>query len=161
MRSGECLSSTAKSSPNLNFTMTVLDLVYVGGRVPAESRVIEGVVNAGLEAVVSLTVQGPSGQSREIEAVIDTGFNDFLTVPSALAAELGLAYRNRGQMILADGSEVTFDIYRAALLWDGKPRHAYVYAADATPLVGMRMLDRHNLSIDVEDGGRVLIQAKE
>ncbi len=34
-------------------------------------------------------------------------------------------------------------------------------AADMTPLVGMRMLDRHNLNIDVEDGGRVVIHAKE
>ena len=122
---------------------------------------IEGVVNAALEAVVSLTVQGPSGQSRDIEAVIDTGFNDFLTLPSALAAELGLAYRNRGQMILADGSEATFDIYRAALLWDGESRPVYVYAADATPLVGMRLLYSHDLSIDVVDGGRVVIRAKE
>ena len=47
---------------------------------------------------------------------------------------------------LAGGSEVTFDVYDAA---------------DTTPLVGMRMLDRHNLNIDVEDGGRVVIQAKE
>ena len=122
---------------------------------------IEGVVNAALEAVVSLTVQGPSGQSREIEAVVDTGFNDFLTLPSAFAAELGLAYRNRGQMILADGSEATFDIYGAALLWDGESRHVYVYAADATPLVGMRLLDRHILNIEVEDGGSVVIQARE
>ena len=122
---------------------------------------IEGVVNAALEAVVSLTVQGPSGQSREIEAVVDTGFNDFLTLPSALAAELGLAYRNRGQMILADGSEATFDIYRAALPWDGESRHVYADAADATPLVGMRLLDRHDLSIQVRDGGRVAIQQME
>ena len=121
---------------------------------------IQGVVNAALEAVVSITVQGPLGQEREIEAVLDTGFTDFLTLPSALAAELGLAYRNRGQMILADGSEATFDIYRAALLWDGESRHVYVYAADATPLVGMRLLHHHNLNIDVEDGGRVAIQAK-
>ncbi len=120
---------------------------------------IEGVVNAALEAVVSLTVQGPSGQSRDIEAVIDTGFNDFLTLPSALATESGLAYRNRGQMILADGSEATFDIYRASLLWDGESRHVYAYAADATPLVGMRLLDEHDLSIQVRDGGRVVIQA--
>ncbi len=30
---------------------------------------IEGVVNAAYEAVVRLTVQGPSGHSREIEAL--------------------------------------------------------------------------------------------
>ena len=29
------------------------------------------------------------------------------------------------------------------------------------PLVGMRLLDRHNLNMDVEDGGRVVIQARE
>ena len=30
-----------------------------------------------------------------------------------------------------------------------------------TPLVGMRLLDSHNLNIDVVDGGRVVIQARE
>ena len=34
----------------------------------------EGAVNAAYEAVVRLTVQGPSGQAREIEAVVDTGY---------------------------------------------------------------------------------------
>ena len=34
-------------------------------------------------------------------------------------------------------------------------------SADTTPLVGMRLLDRHNLNMDVEDGGRVVIQARE
>ena len=32
--------------------------------------------------------------------------------------------------------------------------------AHTTPLVGMLLLDRHNLNNDVENGGRVLIQAK-
>ena len=53
---------------------------------------IEGVVNAAYEAVVTLPVQGPAGQSREVEAVIDTGFNRFLTLPPALVAELDLPF---------------------------------------------------------------------
>ena len=56
---------------------------------------------------------------------------------------------------------MTFDLYDVAVLWDGQPRYVLADAADTTPLVGMRMLDRHNLNIDVEDGGRVVIQAKE
>ena len=40
-------------------------------------------------------------------------------------------------------------------------RRCLADAADTTPLVGMRMLDRHNLNIDIEDEGRVIIQAKE
>lgn len=31
---------------------------------------------------------------------------------------------------------------------------------ETTPLVGMRMLDRHNLNIDVEDDGRVVLDVK-
>ena len=39
---------------------------------------IEGVVSAAREAVILLTVSGPAGVRREIEAIIDTGFGGFL-----------------------------------------------------------------------------------
>ena len=65
---------------------------------------IEGVVNAAYEAVISLSLRGPSGQTREIDAVIDTGFNGFLTLPPALVAELGLPFLSHGGATLADGS---------------------------------------------------------
>ncbi len=121
---------------------------------------IEGVVNAAYEPVIILSVQGPSGQSSEVEAVVDTGFTGFLTVTPALATELGLALEGTSRGTLADGSEVTFDVYDVAVLWDGHPRYVLADAADTTPLVGMRLMDRHNLNIDIEDGGRVVIQAK-
>ncbi len=119
---------------------------------------IEGVVNAAYEPVVSLAVQGHAGQTREIEAVIDTGFTGFLTVTPALAAELGLDFRGTGRATLADGSEVTFDVYDVAVLWDGQERYIEADVADTTPLVGMRLLNQHNLNIQVADGGRVVIQ---
>ncbi|MDE0463411.1 MAG: hypothetical protein OXH93_13425 [Caldilineaceae bacterium] len=122
---------------------------------------IEGVVNAAYEPVVVLAVQGPSGRATEIETIIDTGFNGFLTVTPALAAELELPLEGTSRATLADGSEVTFDVYDVAVLWDGQPRYVLADAAGTTPLVGMRMLDRHNLNIDVADGGRIIIQAKE
>ena len=120
---------------------------------------IEGGVNAAYEPVVVLAVQGPSGQATEIEAIIDTGFNGFLIVTPALAAELSLEGTSRAT--LADGCEVTFDVYDVTVLWDGQPRYVLADPADTTPLVAMRMLDRHNLNIDIEDEGRVIIQAKE
>ena len=122
---------------------------------------IEGVVNAAYEPVVALAVQGPLGQTSEIEAVVDTGFTGFLAVTPALATELGLALEGTSRATLADGSEVTFDVYDVAVLWDGQPRYVLADAAETTPLVGMRLLDRHNLNIDVEDGGRVLIRPRQ
>ena len=121
---------------------------------------IEGMVNAAYEPVVTLVVQGSSEQSVEIETVVDTGFTGFLTVTPALARELSLALEGTSRTTLADRSEVTFDVYDVAVLWDGQPRYVLADTADTTPLVGMRLLDRHTLSIDIEYGGRVVIQAK-
>ena len=121
---------------------------------------IEGVVNAAYEPIVRLAVHGPSGQTSEIEAVIDTGFTGFLTVTPVLVTELGLDLRGTSRATLADGSEVTFDVYDVAVLWDGQPVYIEADAADTTPLVGMRLLDSHNLNIEVVGGGRVVIEAR-
>ena len=69
---------------------------------------VEGLVNARLEAVVALSLSGRSGRTREIEAVVDTGFSEFLIIPTALAAELGLVFRGVTPMIMADGMEQGF-----------------------------------------------------
>ena len=120
---------------------------------------IEGVVNAAYEAVVSLTLDGPAGQTRDIGAVVDTGFNGFLTLPPAVVAELGLPFVSIGRATLADGSEISYDIYGVTVLWDGQRIYIEADAADTTPLVGMLLLDGHDLNIQVRDGGRVVIQA--
>lgn len=122
---------------------------------------IEGAVNAAYEAIVSLTVRGQEGHTREIEAVVDTGFNGFLNLPPDVVAELGLPFVSIGRAILADGSEISYDVYGVAVLWDGQPRYIEADAADTTPLVGMQLLDRHSLYVEVEGGGRVLTQARE
>ena len=122
---------------------------------------IEGEVNTHHEAVVRLLLLDSSGQTRDIETVIDTGFNGFLTLPPALVAELGLTRLGQKSLVLANGSRDIFDTYGVTVLWDGQSRFVDADEADAAPLLGMSMLDRHNLNIDVEDGGRVVIQAKE
>ena len=121
---------------------------------------IEGTVNAANEAVVSLPLRGPTGQALNVDAVVDTGFTRFLTLTPAMVTELGLGYRGINRVILADGSETTLEVYGVTVLWDGQPREIVAYVSDTTPLIGMSMLHRHNLNVDVEEGGQVLIQAK-
>ena len=119
---------------------------------------IQGVVNSAYEPIVRLVIQGPSGQSLEIEAVVDTGYNGYLTLPQAVALALELPFVTTNPAFLADGSEVTFDVYSVTVLWDGQPRDVDAHMSDATPLVGMRLLHSHDLSIQVRAGGRVVIE---
>ena len=122
---------------------------------------IEGFVNANYEPVVSLPLRGPAGQAREVEAVIDTGFNGYLTLPTALVSELGLPFRTRGAATLANGSEETFGVYGVTMLWDDHSRYVDADAVGPTPLIGMMLLDAHSLYLEVADGGRVVIQPVE
>ena len=120
---------------------------------------IEGAVNAHYEAVVRLPLLDSSGWTREVDAVIDTGCNGFLTLPPALVAELELRRLGQKSLVLANGSRDVFDTYGVTVLWDGQSRFVDVDEADATPLVGMSMLDDRDLSIQVRNGGRVVVQA--
>jgi predicted aspartyl protease len=54
---------------------------------------ISGEVNAYREAVVRLPVRSPRGREQAIEAIVDTGFNGYLTLPPDVIAELGLPFR--------------------------------------------------------------------
>jgi clan AA aspartic protease len=116
-----------------------------------------GTVNADLEAVLRLTVRDAAGQPHDVDAVIDSGFNGFLTLPPALIATLGLPWLCREDGQLADGSVQPFDVYVATVDWDGPSRNVEVEAADAQPLIGMALLRGSELRIQVVPGGSVSI----
>jgi clan AA aspartic protease len=118
-----------------------------------------GLVNADLEPRMLLTIRAAGGQPHEVEVVIDSGFNGFLTLPPALIAALGLRWLCRQQGELADGRVLTFDVYVATIDWDGQPRSVEVEAADSQPLLGMALMQGSELRMQVLPGGPVTIAA--
>ncbi|HTU22413.1 MAG TPA: clan AA aspartic protease [Gemmataceae bacterium] len=120
---------------------------------------IRGIANADREAIIRLLVRGPAGQRQRIKAVIDTGFDGWLSLPPALIAVLGLPWRRHGRPILADGSERPFDIYEATVIWDRRPRPIAVDEADTTPLIGMALMEGYELRMQVRRRGKVTLQA--
>ena len=102
---------------------------------------------------------GPTDQQQEIEAVVDTGFDGWFSLPPALIAQLELQWRRRGRALLADGSECVFDIYEGTVLWDGRLRRIPVDEASTAPLVGMALLQGYELNIKVRNHGNVTIKA--
>src|SRR6266542_7117278 len=120
---------------------------------------ITGVVTDDRQAVIRLTVRGPAGQEQEIEAIIDTGFDGWLSLPSFLVSRLGLVWRRRGHALLEDGRESVFDIYEATVDWDGEMRRIPVDEAETVPLLGMSLLEGYELTVRVQPGGNVTIRA--
>ena len=119
---------------------------------------VEGVVNSRLEAIVDLTVRGPSGEIRGIEAVVDTGFTDHLILTPELARELRLVFGGIVTMVLANGMEEEFQFSDVTVIMDGVAKDVRVQVVGPTPLVGMALLEGHRLVVDVVEGGRVDIE---
>ena len=116
-------------------------------------------VNGNLEATIRLLLHGPGSQEQEIDAVIDTGFNGFLTLSSAPVRQLSLTHLGQSRALLANGQEELLDLYEVTLLWDGHWRAVETDATDTDALVGMALLYRYSVSIEAVEGGQVVIAA--
>lgn len=119
---------------------------------------IVGAVNVAREAVVSLRVRGPAGGDLTSDAVIDTGFNGYITLPAAVIAALGLTTQGVRSGVLGDETRTVFTVYRAAVEWDGTARPVQVLAAEGSPLIGMALLLGSRVSVEFVTGGAVTIE---
>jgi clan AA aspartic protease len=119
---------------------------------------ITGRVTALREATIRLTVRGPNQHQQEVEAVIDTGFNGFLTLPSHVVHALQLPFVGNRRATLGDGRIVVLDLYLATVLWHAQEREVLVLQADGGPLVGMALLYGSRVVLHVVDNGDVVIE---
>ncbi|RCJ21752.1 aspartyl protease [Nostoc sp. ATCC 43529] len=114
-----------------------------------------GIVNADLEPIISISICGSSGKIYTQDAIVDTGFNGWLSLPPDFIAQLNLRWKRRGRAILGDGSECVFNVYEAVLVWDGDILTIPVDEADSEPLVGMSLMEGYQLMVQVFENGRV------
>jgi clan AA aspartic protease len=119
--------------------------------------VITGTV-VNRRASVPLVIRGPTGLEATAEAVLDTGFNGFLTLPASAIAALGLPFRTRFRAGLGDGSVVQLAVHAAVVMWDGVWRDVEVLVANRPPLLGTALLNGHEVTIRFADGELITIR---
>lgn len=122
--------------------------------------IIGHVTPDGREAVIFLDMLGREGQIQRIEAVIDTGFTGYLTLPADVTGSLRLPRRGSETFLLADGSEAVLPVYRGRVLWHGREFRIPVSQADGEALVGMSLLRGSRLTVDAVPGGEVRIEER-
>jgi clan AA aspartic protease len=118
-----------------------------------------GVVNSTCEATIKVAVGRIGSPKIMVNAVIDTGFTSFLSLPLSVIESLELPWSCLDFGTLGDGSEVVFEMYTASVIWDGQIQIIDVVASEAVPLVGMSLLYGYDLRIQAVEGGIVSAQA--
>ena len=111
-----------------------------------------------LEPMVDVEVLNGDGDSRTVEAVLDTGFNGELTLTWDLIESLGLNRISQTQTVLADGGQTTARTYEAFVHWFGQTRRVESIAFEGVPLLGMSLLDGCKITMRVRAGGEALIE---
>ena len=117
---------------------------------------ITGKIRAERVAIIEVEVIGLN-QRATIEATVDTGFTDYLTLPEFLIDYLKLPRIGTRRTIIAHGTAVFLNLYLAKVIWHGKERIIEVLQTDKRPLVGMSLLRGSRVILDVVTNGDVTI----
>jgi clan AA aspartic protease len=118
--------------------------------------VISGTV-VGLQARMNVIFYSSRHTSVEIECVIDTGFEGFLTLPVNVVEDLELPYLAPMGANLADNSQIVTSVHQAIILWNEVQRVVPVLAMGRRPLLGTALLKDCHLGIDFCEAGTVLV----
>ncbi len=70
---------------------------------------MQGFVNQSREATLPIAVKNNT-TTQLVDAVVDTGFSGFLTLPSDIILALGLSWEGRDVATLGDGTSCTFEV---------------------------------------------------
>lgn len=121
---------------------------------------ISGVVVDGY-ATVPITFCLPNQPSLDIQFVIDTGFTDYLCLPSEAVAVLGLPFLYDIPANLANNSNVILPVHEATIIWHQSEQEVRVLATGRRPLLGTALLNKCELIIQFNEGCLVTIEQIE
>lgn len=115
-------------------------------------KVIDG------RAIISVVFPLPSQPDFSLDFVIDTGFNDHLTLPPQAVSAMNLPLYSSTEARLADGSQALLSIHLATIVWDGIEKLVPVLAAGYKPLLGSSLMAGYHLEIDFQENGLVSLK---
>ena len=117
-----------------------------------------GKVGSNREPRINVLVANARGDLLQINAVLDTGFNGWLTLPSDVIRRLGLLRQGQRTAIFANDTQDGLNIYHASVQWHGHPQTVFVFEVEGQPLVGMSLLWGSRITLEAFDGGTVVVE---
>ena len=118
---------------------------------------IQARMTAEKEAVLPLMILGANGIEVVLPSIIDTGFTEMLSLSKEWIDALDLEFVCDESVILADGSSLGVEIYKATVVWDGKRCPVRVHCMEGDPLIGMGLMKDFLLHLPVRIGSEFTI----
>jgi clan AA aspartic protease len=103
-------------------------------------------------------VVAAGSSTHSLTAIIDTGFNGYLTLPRKVLAAVGAKPAGARKAELADGNTIVLDTYLVQVHWHDQTREVLALEAESHPLVGMSTLWGNRVRFEARDGGEVKIE---
>jgi clan AA aspartic protease len=110
------------------------------------------------KAIIPVTFRLPQLPDFSLDFVIDTGFNDYLTLPPPAVGAMNLPLYSSMPVRLADGSETLLSVHLGTIVWDDIEKVVPILASGYKPLLGTAMMEGYHLEIDFEDDGLISLQ---
>ncbi len=99
-----------------------------------------------------------SGETRTYEAMLDTGFSGWMSLPRTEIDELELPYGFSHVLELADGSDLRAGFYVGEFFFADRIFRVPVTALGETPLLGLSMLKEAQITMNVIENGDIRYQ---
>jgi clan AA aspartic protease len=119
----------------------------------------QGFMRDASEAILPIDVSGKSGAIITLDAIVDTGFSEFLTLPSALIDELELTRTTLVTIRLADGSRRTANVYKGSVRIEDLWLEIGIEESEGDIILGMGLLRNCQVCIEVAEGGVVTVES--
>jgi len=110
------------------------------------------------KATVPVIFRLSSHPDFSLNFVIDTGFNDHLTLPPQAVKAMNLPLFSTTPARLADGREALLSIHLVTIVWDNLEKVVPVLASGYKPLLGTALMAGYHLEIDFEENGLVSLK---
>jgi clan AA aspartic protease len=110
------------------------------------------------KAIVPVIFRLPQQPDFSLDFVVDTGFNDYLTLPPQAVSAMNLPLYSSIPAKLADGSETLLSVHLGTIVWDDVEKVVPILASNYKPLLGAAMMEGYHLEIDFADNGLVSLE---
>lgn len=109
---------------------------------------IKGKISSNNEPLISLKLKGPV-RTKQVLAVIDTGFKGYLAVPKNIIIEQGWQLIGSEKYEIATGALETFNVFLGEIEWENKSRPVYALVTNSKDiLIGTKLLKDSILTIN-------------